>query len=81
METPNSYQIDMQVNVQFNEQAGNLVNDILAATIVASTFADIAKAIVADVVRPRRSSLTATYFDAGFENFEEYSSVDVVEII
>ncbi len=71
----------MQVNVQSNEQAGNLVNDIFAAIITANTLIDIAKAIAADVVRPRRGSLTAIYFDASFEDFEEHSSVGVVKII
>ncbi len=79
MKTLNSHQIDIQVNTQSNEQAGNLVNDILAAVTAASTFADTVKAIAADIVRPRRGSFTAIYFDAGFEDSKEYSSVGIVE--
>src|SRR6266699_4693158 len=81
METSNSYQIGMQVNAQPNEQAGSPINDILAATTTANTLADIAKAMAADVVRPRRGLFTVTYSDAGFEDSEEYSPVDVVEAI
>ncbi len=80
METSNSHQIDVQVNAQPNEQAGSPVNDILAAATAATTLADTAKAMAADVVRPRRGSLTATYSDAGFEDSsEEYSPVGVAE--
>src|SRR6266566_4679706 len=79
MKTLNSHQIDIQVNTQSNEQAGNLVNDILAAVTAASTLADTAKAIAADIVRPRRGSLTAIYFDAGFEDSEEHLSVDIAK--
>src|SRR6266699_1773919 len=82
METPNSHQIDVQVNAQPNEQAGSPVNDILAAVTVATTFADTAKAIATDVVRPRRGSFTAIYSDAGFEDSsEEYSPVGVPKAI
>src|SRR6266566_5738092 len=80
METSNSHQIDVQVNAQPNEQAGSPVNDIFAAATAATTFADTAKAIAADIVRPRRGLLTATYSDAGFEDSsEEYSPVGVAE--
>ncbi|SRR6266699_3276048 len=81
METPNSYQIDVQINVQPNKQASSLVNDIFAAATTASTLTDTAKAIATDVVRPRRGSLIAIYFDAGFKDSEEYSSIDVIKTI
>src|SRR6266699_2010695 len=81
METSNSHQIDVQVNTQPNEQAGSPVNDILAAATAASTLANTTKAMAADVVRPRRSSFITTYSNAGFEDFEEYLSVGVVEAI
>ena len=81
METPNSYQIDMQVNVQFNEQAGSLINDILAAATTASILADTVKAIVVDVVRSRCSLFIAIYSNAGFEDFKEHLPVGVVETI
>ncbi len=79
METPNSHQIDVQVNAQPNEQADSPINDIFAAATVASTLADIAKTIAADVVRPRRGSLTAIYSDAGFKDSEEHSSVGIAK--
>ena len=72
----------MQVNAQPNEQAGSLVNDIFAVAITAITLVDTAKVMAADVVRSRRGSFTAIYFDAGFEDSSEvYSPVGVAKAI
>ncbi len=71
----------MQVNAQPNEQAGNPVNNIFAVITTVNTLANIAKVMVIDVVRPQRGSFTAIYSNAGFEDFEKYSSIDVVETI
>ncbi len=81
METPNSHQIDMQINTQSNEQAGNPINNIFTAVTTTNIFTNTAKVIATDVVQPRCGSLMAIYSNAGFENSEEHSSVDVIEAI